>query len=179
MAWRRAVRRISTWASHIEELGLIVGPGNIRVGDEATQFTTDWTRHYASTRDDQQAVVLPSSTREVQQIMEYINKFPSELSGIPQGGNTGLVGGGVGVRGSKRGEVIIALQRMNRIISVDPSDSTLVCESGCVLEALNHSLESKYNLTMPIGSLKSSDLYWVLCAQKLLKHRENREEAYG
>jgi len=152
MAWRRAVRRISTWASHIEELRLIVGPGNIRVGDEATQFTTDWTRHYApSTRDDQQAVVLPSSTREVQQIMEYINKFPSELSGIPQGGNTGLVGGGVGVRGSKRGEVIIALQRMNRIISVDPSDSTLVCESGCVLEALNHSLESKYNLTMPIA----------------------------
>ena len=127
-----------------------MGPGNIRVGEDATQYTTDWTRHYTSAKDGQQVVVLPSSTIEVQQIMKYINRFPAEISAIPQGGNTGLVGGCVGVLGSKRGEVIIALQRMNRIISVDPSDSTLVCESGCVLEALNQAL-SHYHLTMPIA----------------------------
>ena len=51
---------------------------------------------------------------------------------VPQGGNTGLVGGSVPVAD----EVVLSLSRMNQILSLDERAGSLTCEAGCVLEAL-------------------------------------------
>ena len=56
-----------------------------------------------------QLVLLPSSTAEVSKILKYCNK--NKLAVVPQGGNTGLVGGSVPVFD----EIIINLQKMNKI----------------------------------------------------------------
>ena len=56
-----------------------------------------------------QLVLLPSSTAEVSKILKYCNE--NKLAVVPQGGNTGLVGGSVPVFD----EIIINLQKMNKI----------------------------------------------------------------
>jgi len=58
-------------------------------------------------------VLRPKTTTEVSQIMHYCNS--RRLAVVPQGGNTGLVGGSVPVFD----EVVISMQLMNRILSFD------------------------------------------------------------
>jgi FAD/FMN-containing dehydrogenase len=51
---------------------------------------------------------------------------------VPQGGNTGLVGGGTP---DERGNsVLLSLQRMNRIRALDPDNDTITVEAGCILQ---------------------------------------------
>jgi FAD/FMN-containing dehydrogenase len=56
------------------------------------------------------------------------------LAVVPQGGNTGLVGGSVPT-GARR-EIVLALGRMNRIRSLDLLNDTATVEAGCVLAAV-------------------------------------------
>ena len=55
---------------------------------------------------------------------------------VPQGGNTGLVGGSVPVYD----EVILSLKKMNKIIKFDPLSAVLSVEAGVVLEKANEYL---------------------------------------
>ena len=68
---------------------------------------------------------------------------------MPQGGNTGLVGGSVPVHD----EVILSLQRMARVESFDDVSGVLVCEAGCVLEALDTRLAAQgYMMPLDLGA---------------------------
>lgn len=60
-----------------------------------------------------QVVLRPKSTEEVSAILKYCNE--KKLAVVPQGGNTGLVGGSVSVFD----EIVISTQLMNSIISLD------------------------------------------------------------
>ncbi|MEZ5668891.1 MAG: FAD-binding oxidoreductase [Alphaproteobacteria bacterium] len=53
---------------------------------------------------------------------------------VPQGGNTGYVGGAT--PSADGSQVVLSLERMNRIRAVDPLDNTMVVEAGCVLVAV-------------------------------------------
>jgi FAD/FMN-containing dehydrogenase len=69
------------------------------------------------------------------------------LAVVPQGGNTGLVGGSVPVFD----EIIISTQLMNKIISFNENTGVLVAQSGCVLENLdNHLGECGDGYMMPL-----------------------------
>ena len=61
-----------------------------------------------------QVVLRPQTTAQVSEVIRYCNQ--GRLAVVPQGGNTGLVGGSVPVFD----EVIISTQLMNNIISIDP-----------------------------------------------------------
>jgi FAD/FMN-containing dehydrogenase len=67
------------------------------------------------------------------------------LAVVPQGGNTGLVGGSVPVFD----EVVLSLSRMNRILSLDAYSGIVVCEAGVILEELNAYLEER-GFVMPL-----------------------------
>ncbi len=58
------------------------------------------------------------------------------LAMVPQGGNTGLVGGGVPREVTKRPQVILSGRRLKRIRALDPDNYTLTAEAGCVLADL-------------------------------------------
>ncbi len=60
-----------------------------------------------------QTVLRPKTTEEVSAILAYCNE--RSLAVVPQGGNTGLVGGSVPVFD----EVIISTQLMNNVLSID------------------------------------------------------------
>jgi len=74
-------------------------------------------------------LLKPSTTDEVSRILALCNS--SRVGVVPQGGNTGLVGGGV--PHADGGEIILSLARLDRIREVDPLNYTLTVEAGCIL----------------------------------------------
>jgi FAD/FMN-containing dehydrogenase len=75
------------------------------------------------------AVVRPGSTQEAAFVVEACARAGVPV--VPQGGNTGLVGGGV-----PYGGVVLSLGRLNRVRSIDPVNATVTVEAGCTLKAV-------------------------------------------
>src|SRR5947209_9889374 len=72
-------------------------------------------------------VLRPGSVAEVSAILKLANETRTPV--VPQGGNTGLVGGQV----PHAGEIVLSLTRLDRIREVDPTSNTMTCEAGVVL----------------------------------------------
>ncbi len=74
-------------------------------------------------------VVRPGSTAEVAAVVALCAETGTKI--VPQGGNTGLVGGQTP---SERGdEIVLSLRRMNKLREVDPQSNTLTVEAGMTL----------------------------------------------
>lgn len=73
------------------------------------------------------AVVRPGSTEEVAFVVQECAK--ANVAIVPQGGNTGLVGGGVPHRG-----IVLSLTRLDRIREVNAFNATITAEAGCILK---------------------------------------------
>jgi FAD/FMN-containing dehydrogenase len=111
----------------INALRAAVGDRNVLVGEHDTEpYITDWRKQY---RGAAECVVRPASTAEVAAVVRLC--AGAGVAVVPQGGNTGLVGGSVPT-GARR-EIVLSLSRMNRIRSVDPLNDTITVEAGCVL----------------------------------------------
>ncbi len=78
---------------------------------------------------DTAMLVFPGSTSEVAEVVRLCaeNRLPI----VPQGGNTGLVGGGI--PHADGGEIIVNLKRMSAVREVDATNQTMTVEAGCVL----------------------------------------------
>src|SRR5213594_2585509 len=72
-------------------------------------------------------VLRPGSVAEVAAILKLANATKTPI--VPQGGNTGLVGG----QTPHQGEVLLSLRRLDHIREVDPTSNTMTCEAGVVL----------------------------------------------
>jgi len=72
------------------------------------------------------AVVFPTTTEQVSAIVRVANEF--DLPFLPRGAGTGLSGGAMAAEGG----ILIELQRMNRIISIDPENQFAVLQPGVV-----------------------------------------------
>ena len=84
----------------------------------------DWTKKY---RGNSKLLLKPKTTEEVSALLSHCNN--RRLAVVPQGGNTGLVGGSQPVFD----EIIVNFSRMNKIIDFDESYGILTCEAGCIL----------------------------------------------
>jgi FAD/FMN-containing dehydrogenase len=73
-------------------------------------------------------VLRPGATAEVAAICKLASEHKIAL--VPQGGNTGLVGG----QTPHHGEVVISMKRMDRIREVDTASNTMTCEAGVILQ---------------------------------------------
>lgn len=73
-------------------------------------------------------VLRPGSTAEVSAICKLASEHKIAL--VPQGGNTGLVGG----QTPHNGEVVVSLRRLDKIREVDTASNTMTCEAGVVLQ---------------------------------------------
>jgi FAD/FMN-containing dehydrogenase len=73
-------------------------------------------------------VLRPGSTSEVSAICKLASEHRIAL--VPQGGNTGLVGG----QTPHNGEVVVSLRRLDKIRDIDPASNTMTCEAGVVLQ---------------------------------------------
>ncbi|CAN6209534.1 unnamed protein product [Urochloa humidicola] len=114
--------------------------GVVQDEDRIAVANVDWMGKY---RGASRLLLLPKSTVEVSKILSYCNT--RRLAVVPQGGNTGLVGGSVPVYD----EVIVSLAGMDKIISFDKVNGILTCEAGCVLENLSTFVENE-GFIMPL-----------------------------
>jgi D-lactate dehydrogenase (cytochrome) len=73
-------------------------------------------------------ILRPGSTAEVSAICQLATEHRIAL--VPQGGNTGLVGG----QTPHHGEVVISMRRMDKIREVDTASNTMTCEAGVILQ---------------------------------------------
>jgi len=91
-------------------------------------------------RGHSKLVLKPGSTEEVSKILKYCND--NMLAVVPQGGNTGLVGGSVPVFD----EIVINLQRMNNIRSFDEVSGIFVADAGVILGVADNFLAEKNHI---------------------------------
>jgi len=120
----------------IDALREIVGKSNVLTAPEDTRpYFTDWRRQYSAPAE---CVVRPGTTAEVSRVVALCAR--EGVAVVPQGGNTGLVGGSVPT-GARR-EVVVALGRMNRIRDLDALNDTMTVEAGCVLAAVQRAAEN-------------------------------------
>jgi D-lactate dehydrogenase (cytochrome) len=103
------------------------------VGDKyAVTDTADIAPYLTEERDlfhgKSPLVLRPGSTAEVAGICKLASAHRIAL--VPQGGNTGLVGG----QTPHNGEVVVSLRRLDRIREVDTASNTMTCEAGVVLQ---------------------------------------------
>jgi FAD/FMN-containing dehydrogenase len=73
-------------------------------------------------------VLRPGSVAEVSAILKLANEMRTAV--VPQGGNTGLVGGQI----PHHGEVVLSLTRLDKIREVDPVSNTMTVEAGVTLQ---------------------------------------------
>jgi len=73
-------------------------------------------------------VLRPGSVEEVAAILKLANETKTAI--VPQGGNTGLVGGQIPFNG----EIVLSLTRLDKIREVDPVSNTMTCEAGVTLQ---------------------------------------------
>ena len=118
-------------------------PSSSKVRLDAGSLATaneDWMKKY---RGRSKVLLLPSTTGEVSRVLARCNA--RGLAVVPQGGNTGLVGGGVPVHD----EVVVNLRNMRSVTSVDASAGVVVTEAGVVLEDLESAVNA-HGLTVPL-----------------------------
>ncbi len=103
----------------------IVGDAHVITDpDVAAPYSQDWTRRWSGKPI---AVVRPGSTEEVAAVMAAPSAAGVPV--VPQGGNTGLVGGGV----PQDGELVLSLRRLTRIEPVDELSRTVIAGAGATL----------------------------------------------
>ncbi|GAB4041929.1 MAG: FAD-binding oxidoreductase [Rubrivivax sp.] len=116
-------------AALLEALRAAVGPAQVLTEGDLSAWEQDWRRRW---RGKALAVVRPGSTPEVAAVVRACATHGASL--VPQGGNTGLVGGGV--PDASGTQVLLSLQRMNRVRALDADNLTLTVEAGMVLQAV-------------------------------------------
>jgi FAD/FMN-containing dehydrogenase len=110
----------------------IVGPAHVLVDPGVRAgFEVDWTGQHGGVS---RAVVRPGSTAEVAAVLVACGEAGAAV--VPQGGNTGLVGGGV----PAGGEVVLSLRRLAAIGPVDPLAGQVTAGAGVVLADLQRTL---------------------------------------
>ena len=119
----------------LQALRAAVGEANVLIGADAEPYLTDWRKRYSGRA---QAVVRPGSTEEVAAVVRACADARAPM--VPQGGNTGLVGGGT--PDDSGAAVVVSLRRMQRVRSIDSANDTLTVEAGCVLQAVQQAARS-------------------------------------
>lgn len=97
-------------------------------------YGRDWTKNYPPKAS---VVLFPKSTEQVAKILSYCSQ--NKLAVVPSGGRTGLAGGAVALAG----EVVLSLDKMNKILNIDPINLTLKTEAGVTLQALQEAAKAQ------------------------------------
>ena len=126
------------------------------------------------------AVVSPSSADEVADVVRRCAEHGVGI--VPQGGNTSLVGGAV-PDGSGT-QIVLSLNRLNRVLSVDPDNLSLVAQAGCTLAQVQQAaLDVGLRFPLSLASEGSCTIGGVLATNaggtQVLRHGTARDLCLG
>lgn len=109
----------------LRSLAAVVGSSHVLTGDAAAGFAVDWTGRFQGRTP---AVVRPRDSAEVAAVLALCTE--AGIPVVPQGGNTGLAGGGVPLHG----EVVLSLTRLNQLGLVDLEAAQVTAGAGVTLQ---------------------------------------------
>ncbi|KAJ6519632.1 FAD-binding domain-containing protein [Mycena sanguinolenta] len=146
LRWRRPYSSVA--ASDIEHFKTFLPPNAILTTlspstlapSELDPFNNDWMGKY---RGQATTVLKPKTTQQASDIVRWCAN--RDIPIVPQGGNTGLVGGSVPLRD----ELVVSLANMNSVRSFDPVSGILVADAGCILQSLTDYV-APHNHIMPV-----------------------------
>lgn len=102
----------------------LLGKPAVCVDDNSRKtYGADWSQ---AADPDPVAVVFPSTREQLHAIIAYANEWRWPL--VPSGGRTGLAGAAV----AAHGEIVVSLEKMNRILELDTRERLLICEPGVI-----------------------------------------------
>ena len=124
----------------VQELRALLGPGGVLEGEDvSSRMIHVWRQDPIRAR----CIARPASTEEVAAVLKRCNELGQTV--VPHGGLTGLVQGCNG----DEADVVLSLERMNRIEDIDPVGRTMTCQAGVPLEKLQQEAE-KLGLMFPV-----------------------------
>ncbi len=122
----------------LEQLRQICGAANVLTHDDPATDLSPWEQDWRKrVRGLALAVVRPGDTAQVAAVVKACAAANTPI--VPQGGNTGLVVGGV-PNGSGT-QIVLSMTRMNTVRAIDPANLTITVEAGCVLQNLQTAAE--------------------------------------
>ena len=129
--------------SDINKFKKIVGNKNV-ITDEKDmgKYLKEWRGIYTGVAG---AIVKPKSTKEVSSIIKY--SYEKNIPCIPQGGNTGLVGGQIPF---SKNHIVISLERLSKIREINNVNRSITVEAGLILSNLQKICEEN-NLLFPLS----------------------------
>lgn len=127
----------------LEALRSAVGGEHVLTDGDLSAWEVDWRRRY---RGKALAVVRPGSTDEVAAVVRACVAHRTGL--VPQGGNTGLVGGSVPDDSGE--QVLLSLSRLRQIRAIDRANLTMTVEAGCVLQTVQEAAAAQ-GLLFPLS----------------------------
>ncbi len=168
--------RVQTNHAAIRGLADIVGKQHVLTDPEIVQsYTTDWSGRF---RGVSPAVVRPRNTEEVAAVIRLCRAEGVALT--LQGGNTGLVGGGVPLAG----EVVLSLRRLDQIEPVDDQSGQITVGAGVAVSAVQMvALAAGWSYGVDLASRESATIGGTIATNAgglhVLRYGSTREQLLG
>ena len=161
----------------LERLRGVVGDANVLAGGDLSAWEVDWRKRW---RGRALAVVRPGSTAEVAQVVRACAEHGTTI--VPQGGNTGLVGGSVPDDSGR--QLVLSLARLDKVRGVDAANMTMTVEAGCVLQrAQEAAADAGLLLALSLGAEGSCTIGGNLATNaggtQVLRYGNAREQCLG
>lgn len=158
----------------VHDLAMLLGPKGMVSESDMLAFVS----HYRGGVGRTPAVAQPRTLEEIRAVVRYC--YANDIRLVAQGANTGLVG--ASAPDTSGGQVLLSLDRMNRIRSVSPEDRLAVVEAGVRLSALNSLCEPE-NLFCPIDLAADPTLGGMAATNtggaRLIRYGGMREQILG
>jgi FAD/FMN-containing dehydrogenase len=143
--------------------------------DLTTSYSVDWTGRFVGSTP---IVVRPGNTDETASVVKLLNKNSVPL--VPQGGNTGLVGGSIPMSG----EVLLSLKRLNTVEPVDGLALQVTVGAGATLaETQEHVRDHNFEIGVDLAARDSCTIGGMIATNaggiNVLRYGAMREQLIG
>jgi FAD/FMN-containing dehydrogenase len=160
----------------LQALAAAVGEANVLTGEAAAPYLTDWRKRY---RGRAQAVVRPGATAEVAAVVRACIAARAPM--VPQGGNTGLVGGSVP---SRPGLVVVSTSRLDRLGPVDRQARQVTAGSGVrVADLQRHAAAAGLAYGVDLASRDTATVGGTVATNaggiRVVRHGDTRAQVLG
>jgi FAD/FMN-containing dehydrogenase len=160
----------------VQDLRAVVGTAHVLTDPDLTaSYGTDWTGRFTGTPS---AVIRPGTVAEVAEVVALCRA--SSIALVPQGGNTGLVGGGVPLAG----EAVLNLCRLSGITDIDRRAGQLTAGAGTsVIEVQAAAVAAGWAYGVDLGSRDSATVGGTVATNagglQVLRHGATRAQLTG
>jgi FAD/FMN-containing dehydrogenase len=160
----------------LDELRAAVGVEHVLTdADVIAGYAVDWTGRFRGTSA---AVVRPASVQEVAAVLEICNE--ARVAVVPQGGNTGLVGGSVPLHG----EIVLSLRRLGELGAIDDTDAQVTVGAGVTLGRLQrHARHADWQYGVDLAARESATVGGMIATNAggvhVMRHGPTRRQVLG